>query len=281
MRKITSLLILFGCFAFHATQIYCKTTNVLQVDSTKFNKLKAVLVVGHQEDGTQEAVSKMEGIATFLRSKKIKVICFYDTAAKWTNIVTAAKGAHFFIYSGHGTTLGENGNVGGFCVKSMVSSQKITEDLKLAKNAIVIFKSVCYGAGSSAGDNKDIGKAEAEKRVSEYAKPFFSVGATAYFANNMGGGVEDFLKAFFAGKSMHECYEASLGWGTKTELNKAYKYDATKNIVITSCHWEGKTTRTTYTNGVKKVEEVPSVKDYPIAYVANSLFTINEILTNL
>ena len=186
-------------------------STTLLVDSTKFSKLKAVLIVGHQEDGTKEAIEKMEKIALFLKKKKVNVVSFYDQKAYWAKIKEAAKGAHFFIYSGHGSTMGENGCAGGLCVNSMVNSRTITEELKLATNAIIIFKSVCNRAGSSAGDNGDIGIKEAEKRVSDYSNPFFKTGAAAYFANNLGSGVENFLKAFFEGKDIHSCYEASLG----------------------------------------------------------------------
>lgn len=249
------------------------------VDSTKFAQLKAVLIVGHQEDGTKEAIEKMEKIALFLKKKKVTVLSFYDQKADWTKIKEASKGAHFFIYSGHGSTLGENGCAGGLCVNSMISSKTVTEELKLATNAIVIFKSVCRGAGSSAGDDGDIGMKEAEKRVSDYSKPFFKTGAAAYFANNLGSGVENFLKAFFEGKDIHACFEASLGWGTEKELDKAYSNDATKQICIASTDWGGGTvTRTTYTNGVKKVEQIPASKDYSAAYVAHKKFSILDVL---
>lgn len=50
---------------------------------------------------------------------------------------------------------------------------------------MVIFKSVCGGAGFSADDRIDIGTDEAKKRVCSYASPFFKIGSAAYYANNI------------------------------------------------------------------------------------------------
>ena len=111
-------------------------------------------------------------------------------------IIEVANKCKFFVYSGHGSTMGVNGNAGGICINSMVSSYELIKSLRLKENALVIFKSVCRGAGSSAGDNTDIGITEAKKRVTNYAYPFFEIGASAYYANNYGAGAYNFLEDF-------------------------------------------------------------------------------------
>ncbi len=57
-------------------------------------------------------------------------------------------------------------------------------------------------AGSSAGDNGDIGGKKALKRVSDYSKPFLKIGASAYYANNFGEGCLSFLNDFFECKNI-------------------------------------------------------------------------------
>lgn len=243
-----------------------------------FSSLNAVLVVGHQEDGTASAIESMDELANFLKSKDVKLYRFYDDEADWNKIKAASKKADFFIYSGHGSTMGEGGKTGGLCLKTMVTSKQIIEGLQLKSNSIVIFKSVCRGAGSSAADNGDIGINEAVKRVTDYSKPFFDIGASCYYANNMGSGCLSFLKNFFSDKSVKECFELSAKTWSKIEMSKKYKYDSSKQISIASTDWGGTATRTTYTNGVKKTEKIASSKSYDIAYVANPDFTIKDML---
>lgn len=254
------------------------TTSFKEDISKDYSKLKAILVVGYQEDGTKEAMKSIDELADFFTKKGIKVEKFYDSKADWEKIKTAAKGANFFVYRGHGTSLGDNGDPGGLCIAQRISSKTIEQDLKLAPNALIIFKSVCYGAGSSAGDDGDIGIIEATKRVTSYAKPFFKTGAAAYYANNQEAGCLHFLNDFFDGETISKCFENSSTTWNQVEINKKWSIDATKNIGIASSDWGGTATRTTYTNGVKKVEEIPNSKNYSIAYVANPEYTIKDLL---
>ncbi|MBX3101615.1 MAG: hypothetical protein KF690_03815 [Bacteroidetes bacterium] len=237
-------------------------------------QLRAVLIVGHVEDATASFIKSMEEIRHFLESKGVHVSVFYDKKADWERIKTAARGAHFFIYSGHGSTLGENGRTGGLCLTQRISSKTLVEDLKLAGNALVIFKSVCRGAGSSAGDDGDIGIAEARLRVQDYAAPFFKTGAGAYYANNLGVGTLNFLKNFFDGKSLKECFELSAQEWAEVECIEPFAPDNSKQLGIASTNWGGTSTRTTYINGKKIVEKVPSAKEYEIAFVGNPGFAI-------
>ena len=61
------------------------------------------------------------------------------------------------------------------------------------------------------------------------------------------------------------------------ELDKSYKYDINKNIGAASRDRGGISTRTTYTNGVKRVRKIPASKSYSIAYVADPNFDIGDI----
>ena len=170
--------------------------------------------------------------------------------------------------------MGEDGNAGGICINSMVSSSRLMNQLRLKDNSLVIFKSVCNGAGSSAGDDNDIGITEAKKRVTYYAYPFFEIGASAYYANNFGNGVYDFLSDFLSGVTLKQSYLNSTETWTNVEFEESFSRDTAKSFSIASTPGGGTATRTTYTNGVKKVEQVKSHKGYKIAYVGEPGFSI-------
>lgn len=245
--------------------------------STQSVKLKAILVVGPLEDLTASSIKDMNEIAALLTKNKILVYKFYDKSANWEEIVKVAKDCSFFIYSGHGSKLGENGTAGGLCIQSMVSSAQLIDKLKLKPNALVIFKSVCNGAGSSATDDDDIGIMEAKNRVSSYANPFFKIGASAYYANNYGDGALNFLTDFLAGVPLKKAYlNSALDFDT-VEFDEALPMDKNKTYSIASNDGGGFSTRTTYVDGVKKVEKVKSPKEYRIAYVGNSEFSIKNM----
>lgn len=259
MRKFIVLLVMLSC-----AQMFAQTS------------LQAILIVGPQEDGTRGAENEMNTVAATFELNKIKVHKFYNLKADWDSIVKVAKNCSFFVYAGHGSTMGESGSTGGLCLTTMVSTKKMLAELKLKKNAMIIFKSVCRGAGSSASDDKDIGISEAKKRVINYAEPFFKMGAAAYVAINYDQTVPDFLIDFFANKSLKDAFEKVVrSTGTEIEYDAALPTDLTKNVCISSDEGGGETTRITYTNGVKKVEKFISPKTYENAYVGNKLFNFS------
>ena len=94
---------------------------------------------------------------------------------------------------------------------------------------------------------------------------------------NFGNGCLSFLNDFFEGKTMKECFDNSIGWSAKLEVDQNYRYDKSKSIGVASCDWGGTVTKTSYINGVKSVREVPATKDYDIAYVANPRFSISTL----
>ena len=246
------------------------------ISYSQLDQLKAVIIVGDLQDGTAEAIKEMEEVHSFFKSKNVIVKTFYHPKTSWKDIVSASKDASFFVYRGHGMSW-PDGKYGGLDLNDAISSEDIKNDLKLRSNAIVIFKSVCGGAGSSASDDGDIGIKKAIERVSNYSRPFLNIGASAYYADNFGNGCLSFLNNFFDGKTMKECFDNSIGWSANIELEKKYRYDRSKSIGLASSDWEGTVTRTSYINGVKSVREVPATKDYDIAYVANPRFSISTL----
>ena len=247
------------------------------ISYSQIDQLRAVIIVGDQQDGTVSAIKDMEEIHSFFKSKNVIVKTFYHPKTSWKDIVSASKDASFFVYSGHGISW-PDGKYGGLDLDESISSEAIVNDLKLKSNAIVVFKSVCGGAGSSASDDGDIGIKKAIERVSAYSKPFLNIGASAYYANNFGEGCLSFLNDFFEGKTMKECFDNSIGWSAKLEIDQNYKYDRSKSIGVASSDWGGTVTKTSYINGVKSVREVPATKDYDIAYVANPTYSLSNLI---
>jgi hypothetical protein len=245
-----------------------------------YSSMRALLIVGHQEDGTSSAINDMNKIAAVFEQHGIQVYKFYDSRASWNDIKSVAPNCNFLVYSGHGSTMGENGESGGLCINQMVSTAEMLSELRLKTNSMVLFKSVCRGAGSSAGDLGDIGISEAIKRVTSYSNPFFKIGAMAYYANNYGGGVEGFLKNFLAKESLSNCFTQSAELWTDIECDKSFTKDATKRIGIASSAGGGTSTVTTYHNGVKTVKEVENAKSYDIAYVGAAGFSITAMLSS-
>ena len=246
----------------------------LSTDS--LSRLKAVLVVGPIEDGTGEAIDRVKEIASYLRSSGINVTEFYDPDTKWTAISQAAKGAHIFLYSGHGLYRGDKGKPGGFCLSrgENIPSSSIIKDLKLHKNALILFHTVCMGAGSSAEDNRDIGIQMAIQRVSDYVHPFIELGAAGYYANNGYNTIVPFLKEFFNKKNIKQIFESSVPKSNHIETTRKYSYNPKFEISIASSNPKGTTMLTTYTNGVKKVVQIPSVKLYDMAFVGIPSFCV-------
>lgn len=234
--------------------------------------IKAVLVVGPVEEDTQKFIFRMQKTESFLRDKFVEVHAFYYPNSDWDKIKKAAEGASIFIYSGHGS--GE-----GIKPKEHVSNEEIRKDIKLRKNALVIFNHVCFGAGSSASDNEDIGLEEAENRVTEYAETFFKVGAGCYYANNWDNAALEFLQNFYAEKTLKQCYELAVGYFNKIEKVDLCAFDNKLKIGISSTGNGLSSIRYTHFQGVRiKEEKVPAKKDYNIAFVSGMDYCLKDLL---
>jgi hypothetical protein len=245
--------------------------------SSSENTLKAILIVGHQEDETQDAIKDMDKVANLFEEHSISVFRFYDEKANWKEIVKASKDCQFFVYCGHGSEMGENGNAGGICINTMVSSAQLISELKLKENALVLFQSVCKGAGSSAEDLEDIGIVKAKTRVSHYATPFFKVGAVAYVANNYSDGIFGFLVDFLDGTALKLAYENQTEPWSEVLFNQPFPSYPDKMFSIAASEGEGTSILTTYINGKKTQKEIVSHKKYDVAFVGPSEFTIHDI----
>ena len=248
-------------------------------DHQKYSKLKAVLVVGPCETSTSGYILQAKEIGKYLRSKGVQVTELYDPKATWKEVTKACNGANILFYSGHGSTLGPNGSAGGLCLtKGLVSTESVSKEIKLHKDALVLFQSVCGGAGSSASDDSDIGTKVAFERVRDYARPFIEMGAGGYYADNFYGSTLKFIKKFFAGESVQTIYTAAATGFSKPEAIADYEYAKGFKMSVASNYTPGTATRTSIRNGVSKTEEVPSIRSYDIAFVADPEFTVKRLL---
>jgi hypothetical protein len=157
--------------------------------------LKAVAIVGDVEGHTDDFISDMNKAVNALENYGASVATFYygQRSFSWDDIVTAANGAHFLLYMGHGVYYGgECANpteVGGFALGygPIVTPDDIRNDLagRMAPHAVVILSHACFSAGNTSCDPTGWpNEAEAERRVRMYAAPFVDIGLQAYYANN-------------------------------------------------------------------------------------------------
>lgn len=249
-------------------------------------KLKAVIVVsdvdGDEPDGwwnkTFLAQQKMN--AQYLRERGVQVKEFYHPNTKWKDIVKASEGANLFIYSGHGSNQGINYPSGGLCLLDGIKhASEIKSELKLHKNALVIFNSACSSAGSSADDKKDIGYKEAQKRVAEYAYPFLVNTNGAYLANNNIDWMIPFFMSFFSGKSLNEIYTKELLKDNKAVPPAVYSYDMSYKVGVSYYLPSNPFDEIiTISNGKRTVEKVKSHNEYSLAYVSKPGYGLRDLI---
>ncbi len=190
----------------------------------KLRSLKAVLLVGpiDGDDGehTKTTIEHMELTAEALESHGITVHRFYPGNSEWEDIEAAARGAHFFVYRGHGIYDGNlpSPEVGGLYLSSgYYSPDRIRDKIALAPGAIVMIYA-CFAAGTSSvpDDMYDIGIEEASRRVAQYSEPFFDVGAGGYYANWYSSAFPSFINNLFEGDTLGTAYENYWDFNAET-----------------------------------------------------------------
>ncbi len=230
-----------------------KIIDLSLISRDSLRRLKAIIIVGPTEGLTGSFILEQQRTAAYLRSVGVRVVEFYDTHARWKDIVEESKGAHIFIYSGHGSA-------SLLCLSDgIVYGNTISQELKLHKNALVIFNHACQSAGSSSTDKGDIGNLEALRRVGDYAKPYIDLEAGAYFANNYSNCLPSFFKSFFQRTRMQDLYIDQASSYEKIEVVKRYKYDLLFEI------------------GISSRKNNKGISDYNVAYVGKPDFTVMDL----
>jgi hypothetical protein len=243
-------------------------TNCIHSQPKDTSQLVAVLVVGYAEESTKDFIDQMNRVANFFTAHGVRVHKFYDRKAQWKLIAPVARDCNFFIYSGHGADVEKQYLPGMLCIDTMVSSVELRKSLKFTKKPLVIYKSACFGAGSSASDTKDIGIGEARRRVLGYARVYHDIGASAYYAVNYHDTVVKFLKMFFNGQALRDSVLKNILSDCKIETDtrhpsiKGYSYSIVSNNSSGTC-----TSITYFDDNRKVVNHFPCFKSYDIAYV--------------
>lgn len=262
---------------FAAIILSIVVTSVCNAQSINESR-EAVCILGSSLIDRDQEISDLNAIVRYLESQKFKVHKFFNESNDWEAIKKASLNACIFIYRGHGTHLGIDGGFGGIVIGEFISAKRIASELKFNNNPIVLFPSVCGGAGSSAGDETDIGIDEAQKRVIGSSLPFFLCGAKAYYANNYSGGMLKFLNKLFENSTLEQLFETkALTWNT-VEINKSVsdkRLNSNFKIGIASSESGGTSVVTSTKNGVSTTKTRISCKGYNIAYVGDPNYRIN------
>ena len=239
----------------------------------------AVLIVGYQEETTASSIDQADDIASLLLKNNFKIHKFYDEDANWESIKKILPEASIVLYDGHGTHLGLDGEFGGLAISNFISGQKIVDDIHFTHKPLILFQSVCGGAGGSAGDDDDIGFQEAMNRSHDSFLPFYLAGAAGYIANNYVGGIYKNLLELFDGKSLEDSFGPHTLWTDKEETKLGFEKHPTYLHKTYSSKGGGIATRTTYINGKKHVTKITSPRDYDICFIGDPNFTIEILLS--
>ena len=243
----------------------------------QFKNMKAILIVGIDLGiDALKFLDEMKTTANYLKELGVDVKEFYIDKSIWSDIVKASEGAQILIYAGHGGNPNKaNDGKLDFFVFDYTSMKGIVSELKLKKNALVIFNHACHSAGSSAGDTETLTEMQAIERVENYAEPFMKIGATAYYANSYFYSIPRFLNKLFLGHTLSQAYsEEAIDKIAKIKpntYNENYQTGITSRAVngTTFYHIEkgGKNSAPIHTNLTKK---------YSNAFVGNPNFTVMD-----
>jgi hypothetical protein len=225
------------------------------------NQKTAILIVGN--DAQSHAVGHLNSLATIFQKNGIFVYKFYYPNARWSDIRAKANTCSFFIYTGHGFGNGGlDGEFGGLYVNDFVMAQDIVDDIDFQYQPLIIYLNACGSHGTSEDDPDDIGIAEASKRVSDTALPFFMVGAGGYFATS--GMITGFLEDFLKGTSLSACFK---NYAEPWEDIFKYKAIASKNALNLN-----------YIGIAGNIDsENPKAKRYGTAFVGPLNYTLQSI----
>ncbi|MDQ3448313.1 MAG: hypothetical protein M3432_03945 [Chloroflexota bacterium] len=202
---------------------------------------KVVIVVGPAEGTTDSYRSNARDVARKARSYGAQVVELYSPNATWARVKRAARGAHLFVYVGHGNGwpspyapnqpytkngMGLNSSAGrGDYNNKYYGEHYIRQGLKLARGAVVLIIGACYAAGNSEGTQPTYSAATARQRVDNYGAGFLRTGARVLIADIIGN-VDYILHGLFrSDKTMRQIFwsspRATKRWMTTVSGNQS------------------------------------------------------------
>jgi hypothetical protein len=175
---------------------------------------KVVIVVG----ATHEATASYRTYADQAYAEAIKytpnVVKIYSPNATWSRVKAAAQGASILLYLGHGSgypkTTGavfDPNNHDGMGLNSPTDPDDyvakyygenyMANEIRLAKNAVVILSHLCYASGNSESGDPQPTYPVARARVDNFASGFLRAGARAVIADTWNSGVASYIRSIF------------------------------------------------------------------------------------
>jgi hypothetical protein len=160
---------------------------------------KVVLIVGPAGGATPYYRRLADEAAAAAAKHTPNVVKVYSPDATWPNVKAALQGASVVVYLGHGNGwpsiyrdalfpatqngFGLNPHAGAADSHQYFGEAKIGSEIKLAKDAVVIFSHLCYASGNTEPGLAEGTLAQAQQRVDNYAAGFFRAGAGAVIAD--------------------------------------------------------------------------------------------------
>jgi hypothetical protein len=160
---------------------------------------KVVIVVGPAGSATPYYRRLADQAAAAAAKLTPNIVKVYSPDATWPNVRAALQGASVVVYLGHGNGwpsmyrdalypptqngFGLNPHVGAADSHQYFGEEQIGSEVKLAKDAVVIFSHLCYASGNTEPGLAEGTLDEAQQRVDNYAAGFFRAGAGAVIAD--------------------------------------------------------------------------------------------------
>lgn len=196
-------------------------------------QVKVVIIVGPTGSLTNTYRTYGNELADTATAAGADVTKVYSPNATWENVRAAVDGANVIVYLGHGngypnpygsteltdrangwglnrtTTNGDSDNWSStmvYCgeralLGTLTSASYAqwdycggssgTQGINPAPGFVMVFKSACYAPG--AGETRGASEDTAFERVRNYSYPYLELGASAYFANDLGGGAASII----------------------------------------------------------------------------------------
>ena len=160
---------------------------------------KVVLIVGPAGGATPSYRRLADEAAAEALKLTPNVVKVYSPDATWPNVKAALQGASVVVYLGHGNGwpsiyrdalypptqngFGLNPHAGAADSHQYFGEEQIGNEIKLAKDAVVVFSHLCYASGNTEPGLAEGTLAQAQQRVDNYAAGFFRAGAGAVIAD--------------------------------------------------------------------------------------------------
>jgi hypothetical protein len=174
---------------------------------------KIVFIVGATHGTTQRYREYADAAAAVASEYTSNVVKVYSPNATWAAVKAAIQGANVVVYMGHGNGFpspyrtspwpysqngfGLNAVAGqGDHNNTYYGEQYIGNEVKLARNALVILNHLCYASGNSEPGQAAPTLEVARQRVDNYAAGFLKAGAAAVIAEGHRG-PEAYIRALF------------------------------------------------------------------------------------